>query len=114
MLRFTIREMLWLTTVAALAIGWLIHTHSEQTECQLLQIHMMDERLAEAKDLIKQLQAVKEQDVIENVNLANVTPLAEVPTVPGLSAERQAAAEQQPAGRGWHVRIVHRRISSEL
>ncbi|HEY2415786.1 MAG TPA: hypothetical protein VGI40_26335 [Pirellulaceae bacterium] len=106
MLQFTIREMFLVTTVAALAIGWLIHTHSEQTEEQFLQIHMMDERLAEAKDLIKQLQAVKEKDATEEANIANMTP--------GAPAVLEPTANQQPAGGGWHVRVVHRRLSGEL
>jgi hypothetical protein len=42
MFRVTIREMLWLTTIAALAIGWLIHTRSEQTDDQFLQIQLME------------------------------------------------------------------------
>jgi hypothetical protein len=108
MLRFTIREMIWLTTVAALAIGWLIHTHSEQTEEQLLQIQMMDQRLAEVKDIIKQLEAVKEKDAIEERKLASATPLPEAHAMPAPTAEPQAA------GLGRHVRIVHRRLSSEL
>ena len=108
MLRFTIREMIWLTTVAALAIGWLIHTHSEQTEEQLLQIQMMDQRLAEVKDIIKQLEAVKKREVIEVRNPANVIPLPEAHAMPAPTAEQRAA------GLGWHVRIVHRRLSSEL
>jgi capsular polysaccharide biosynthesis protein len=108
MLRFTIREMFWLTAAAALSIGWLIHTHSEQTESQLLQIQMMDQRLAEAKDIIKQLQALKEDAVIEEKNLANVTSLPETTSTP------QPTAERSRAGGGWHIRIVHRPLSSEL
>ena len=38
MFRVNVREMLWLTTIAALAIGWLIHTRSEQMDDQFLQI----------------------------------------------------------------------------
>src|SRR4051794_7533354 len=107
MIRFTIREMFWLTTVTALAIGWLIHTHSEQTEQQVLQMQMMDQRLAEAKDLVKQLQVFKEQDVSEETNLADANLLP----APGPGGE---GAESQPAGKGLHVRIVHRRMGSEL
>jgi hypothetical protein len=58
MFRITIRELLWLTTIAALAIGWLIHTRSEQTSDQFLQIQLMEQRLHEARELVTQLQSV--------------------------------------------------------
>jgi hypothetical protein len=113
MFRFTIREMFWLVTVASLAIGWLIHSHSEQTEQQFLQIQMMDQRLSEAKDLIKQLQAVKDQEVsekyaVDEKNRTEMTPLRELQLLP------ESSAEQRAASAGWHVRIVHRRLGSEL
>jgi len=108
MFQFTVREMFWLITVAALAIGWLIHTHSEQTDEQLLQIQMMDQRLAEVKDIIKQLNAVKEKETVDGKRLANINSLLETRATAG------ATADQQPASRGWHVRIVHSRLGSEL
>jgi len=58
MFRITIRELLCLTTIAALAIGWLIHKHSEQTSDQFLQIQLMEQRLQEASDLVAQLQSL--------------------------------------------------------
>ncbi|HEY2411821.1 MAG TPA: hypothetical protein VGI40_06250 [Pirellulaceae bacterium] len=58
MFRITIRELLWLTTIAALAIGWLIHTRSEQTNDQFLQIQLMEQRLHEASELVTQLQSI--------------------------------------------------------
>jgi hypothetical protein len=62
MFRVTIRELLWLTAIAALAIGWLIHTRSEQTENHFLQIQLMEQRLHEASELVTQLKlAAKNQ-----------------------------------------------------
>lgn len=58
MFRITIRELLCLTTIAALAIGWLIHTRSEQTNDQFLQIQLMEQRLHEASELVTQLQSI--------------------------------------------------------
>ena len=58
MFRVTIRELFWLSTVAALAIGWLIHTRSERADDQFLQIQLMEQRLHEASDLVTQLQLV--------------------------------------------------------
>jgi len=58
MFQVTIREILWLSVVAALAIGWLIHTRSEQAEDQFLQIQLMEQRLHEASELVAQLQSV--------------------------------------------------------
>ena len=58
MFRVTIRELFWLSTVAALAIGWMIHTRSEQVENQFLQIQLMEQRLHEASELVTQLQLV--------------------------------------------------------
>jgi hypothetical protein len=63
MFQFTIREMLWLTTVTALAIGWMIHTRSERSDDQFLQIQLMEQRLQDAKVLVEQLQAVKRQAI---------------------------------------------------
>ncbi len=57
MFQVTIREMLWLSVVAALAIGWMIHKRSEQTDDQFLQIQLMEERLHEASELVAQLQS---------------------------------------------------------
>jgi hypothetical protein len=58
MFRVTIREMFWLCTTAALAIGWLTHTQSEQTNDQFLQIQLMEQRLHEASQLVTQLQSI--------------------------------------------------------
>jgi hypothetical protein len=58
MFRVTIRELFWLTTVAALAIGWMIHTRSERMDDQFLQIQLMEQRLHEASELVTQLQLV--------------------------------------------------------
>lgn len=58
MFQVTIREILWLSVVAALAIGWMIHKRSEQTEDQFLQIQLMEQRLHEASELVAQLQSV--------------------------------------------------------
>jgi hypothetical protein len=58
MFRVTIREMFWVSTVAALAIGWMIHTRSEQADDQFLQIQLMEQRLHEASELVTQLQSI--------------------------------------------------------
>ena len=58
MFQVTIRDMFWLVTVAALAIGWMIHTRSEQADEQFLQIQLMEQRLQEARELVAQLQAI--------------------------------------------------------
>ncbi|MBW8883975.1 MAG: hypothetical protein JF612_04190 [Planctomycetia bacterium] len=58
MFRVTIREMFWLCTVAALAIGWAIHTRSEQADDHFLQIQLMEQRLDEARELVTQLRLV--------------------------------------------------------
>jgi hypothetical protein len=58
MFRITIREMFWLSTVIALAIGWTIHTRSEQTNDQFLQIQLMEQRLHEANELVTQMQSI--------------------------------------------------------
>jgi hypothetical protein len=58
MFRVTIREMFWLCTIAALAIGWLIDRGSKQSDDQFIQIQLMEERLREASELVTQLQFV--------------------------------------------------------
>jgi hypothetical protein len=58
MFRVTIREMFWLCAVAALAIGWAIHTRSEQANDQFLQIQLMEQRLDQARELVTQLRSV--------------------------------------------------------
>jgi len=61
MFRVSIREMLWLSTIAALVIGWLIHSRSEQADDQFLQIQLMEQRLQEASELVEQLQSLTQQ-----------------------------------------------------
>jgi len=58
MFQVTIRELFWFSAVAALAIGWMIHTRSEQTDDQFLQIQLMEQRLHEASQLVTQLQSI--------------------------------------------------------
>jgi hypothetical protein len=58
MFQVTIRELFWLSTVAALAIGWIIHARSERADDQFLQIQLMEQRLHEASNLVAQLQLV--------------------------------------------------------
>jgi hypothetical protein len=100
MFQFTIREMLWLTLVAALSIGWLIHSRSERTDDQFVQIQLMEQRLQEAKDLIVELQAAKEKGLV------------------GASSQAPSLAEptgsQGPVGVGRQVRVLHRRVNSRL
>jgi len=99
MFQFSIREVLWLMLVVALATGWLIHARSEQTDDQFLQIQLMEQRLQDAQDLIRQLKAVKEQSLAA----AHTSPV---------TAEPADAGEPAPLGR--HVRIVHRRLMKPL
>jgi hypothetical protein len=97
MLQFTIREMAGLTVIVALAIGWLIHSHSEQTENQYTQIFLMDQRLDEMKALVEQLQAVKETVAAPGENeLASGTP-------------QSASSVPPPAAGAPHVRVMFRR-----
>jgi hypothetical protein len=58
MFRVTMREMFWLCTIAALAVGWMIQTRSERTNDQFLQIQLMEQRLHEASELLAQLQSI--------------------------------------------------------
>jgi len=58
MFRVTLREMFWLCTVTALAIGWMIDSRFDQTNDQILQIRLMEERLNDATELVRQLQSI--------------------------------------------------------
>jgi hypothetical protein len=58
MFRVTLREMFWLCTIAALVIGWMIDARFDQTNEQILQIRLMEERLNDATELVRQLQSV--------------------------------------------------------
>jgi hypothetical protein len=107
MFQFSIREVLWLTLVVALATGWLIHARSEQTDDQFLQIQLMEQRLQDTQDLILQLQAVKEQNLAAAASHSPVVVEASPASV-----EPADASESAPLGR--HVRIVHRRLMKAL
>ena len=78
MFRFTIRDVLWLTVVAALAVGWLIDSRSshqvqatlrEQVEAQRVEIEAFKLDVVARRVREAELQIQLQETEVENVRL---------------------------------------------
>jgi hypothetical protein len=60
MFRFTIRDVLWLTVVVALGLGWASHHRAVRTEISILN-RMMREMLLQNKQLLERVRELEKE-----------------------------------------------------